>query len=167
MKSKSLVVPKNLEEKFNEIASIIGQFCKANLNKEYELICVQLCAALSRKRPSPLLNGRSNTWACGIVHAIGSINFLFDSAQSPSIKPKELYEKFGVSGGTGSTKSKQIRDIMKLSYFDPDWTLPSKMEENPLVWMITVNGFVIDVRHAPKDLQEEAFKRGLIPYLPN
>jgi hypothetical protein len=30
-----------------------------------------------------------------------------------------------------------------------------------------VNGFIIDVRHAPREIQEEAFRKGLIPYLPD
>ncbi len=112
------------------------------------------------------MSGKAKTWACGIVHAIGSVNFLFDLSQSPSIQAKELYEKFGVSGGTGSAKSKQIRDLMKMSVFDPNWTLPSKLETNPMAWMIMVDGFVVDARHTPREIQEEAFKRGLIPYIP-
>ena len=55
---------------------------------------------------------------------------------------------------------------MKMNYFDTKWTLPSRMESNPLVWMIPVNGLVIDVRHCPREIQEEAYRKGLIPYLP-
>jgi hypothetical protein len=29
-----------------------------------------------------------------------------------------------------------------------------------------VNGFVVDVRHMPRDIQEVAYEKGLIPYLP-
>lgn len=166
MKNKSLTVPKVMQEKYDEITKIIAGFCEKNLNEEYELVCFQLCAALCRKRPSPLLSGRATTWACGIVHAIGTVNFLFDSAQNPTMNAKEFYEGFGISGGTGSAKSKQIRDTMKIGIFDSDWTLPSRIEDNPFAWMVSVNGFDMDVRHAPREIQEEAFKRGLIPYLP-
>jgi hypothetical protein len=41
-----------------------------------------------------------------------------------------------------------------------------KVNDNLLVWMIQVNGFVIDARHAPREIQEEAFRKGLIPYIP-
>jgi hypothetical protein len=34
-----------------------------------------------------------------------------------------------------------------------------------MVWMVIVNGLHMDV-HAPREIQEEAFKRGLILYLP-
>ncbi|QOY35347.1 DUF6398 domain-containing protein [Anaerobacillus isosaccharinicus] len=164
--NKTISVPKKMEEKYNEIATIIEEFCSVHLNKEYEQLCLQLCAALCRKRPSPLEKGRANTWACGIVHAIGTANFLFDSSQHPTITPKELYEGFGVSGGTGSSKSKQIRDLMKIDYFNTDWALPSKLADNPMVWMISVNGFAIDARNAPKEIQEHAYKMGIIPYIP-
>jgi hypothetical protein len=32
--------------------------------------------------------------------------------------------------------------------------------------MITVDGFIIDARYAPREIQEEALRKGLIPYLP-
>lgn len=166
MKNKSLTVPKTMQDKYDEIAEIIGSFCEDHLNEEYRLLSFQLCAALCRKRPSPLVTGRATTWACGIVHAIGTVNFLFDPAQRPTMRVKDLCEGFGVSGGIGGTKSKQIRTTMKIGLFDPDWSLPSKVNENPMTWMVSVNGFHMDVRHAPREIQEEAFRRGIIPYLP-
>jgi hypothetical protein len=167
MKGKSLAVPNEMQEKYNEITEIIKKFCEENLNEEYEHVCSQLNAALCRKRPSPLVKGKANTWACGIVHAVGTVNFLFDISQNPTMKAKELYNQFGVSESNGSSKSKQIRDLMKIGVFDPKWTLPSKISNNPMAWMITVNGLTIDSRYAPREIQEEAFKRGLIPYLQN
>jgi hypothetical protein len=51
--------------------------------------------------------------------------------------------------------------------FDPNWTLPSKVDENPLIWMIQVNGLIVDARHEPREIQVEAFLKGLIPYIPD
>ncbi|MCY2989103.1 MAG: plasmid pRiA4b ORF-3 family protein, partial [Planctomycetota bacterium] len=48
----------------------------------------------------------------------------------------------------------------------PKWTLPSKMDDKPKVWMVSVNGFIMDIRHAPRELQVKAFENGLIPYIP-
>jgi len=39
-------------------------------------------------------------------------------------------------------------------------------EQNPLVWIIAVNGVAMDTRHVPMDIQVEAHQRGLIPYVP-
>ena len=41
------------------------------------------------------------------------------------------------------------------------------VDKNPLIWMLQVNGFSIDVRQAPREIQEEAFRKGLIPSLPD
>ncbi len=40
------------------------------------------------------------------------------------------------------------------------------MDRNPMAWMISVNGFLLDARTAPREVQEIAFQKGLIPYLP-
>jgi hypothetical protein len=32
--------------------------------------------------------------------------------------------------------------------------------------MVSVNGFIMDVRDAPRELQVEAFEKNLIPYIP-
>ena len=53
-----------------------------------------------------------------------------------------------------------------ISYLDPRWSLPSWLNNNPLVWMLTVNGFAVDIRRAPLELLEEAFRLGFIPYIP-
>lgn len=33
-------------------------------------------------------------------------------------------------------------------------------------WIIEVNGLAVDARHVPPGIQAEAFRRGLIPYIP-
>jgi hypothetical protein len=166
-KSTNEKVPKQMQEKFDEITKLTDEFCTQYLNPEYAELSRKLTAALCRKRPSPLTKGKVNTWACGIIHALGMVNFLFDSSQKPHMKATELYERFGVGKSTGQGKSKEIRDLMDMFQMDPNWCLPSLMDKNPLVWMISVNGLIMDVRQAPRSIQEEAFSRGIIPYLPD
>ena len=40
------------------------------------------------------------------------------------------------------------------------------MEQNPIAWMIQINDLIVDARQLPRKLQEEAFRKGLIPYIP-
>jgi len=40
------------------------------------------------------------------------------------------------------------------------------MDDNPTAWMIEINGFVLDARLLKREHQEEAFRKGLIPYVP-
>ena len=39
-------------------------------------------------------------------------------------------------------------------------------EKNPLTWMIEINGFVVDLRYMPREVQEVAFAKGMIPHIP-
>jgi hypothetical protein len=41
------------------------------------------------------------------------------------------------------------------------------IDQNPLIWMLRVNGLAMDIRDAPLEAQQEAFARGLIPYIPD
>ena len=159
-------VPKQMQAKFEEIVSLTDTFCQKHLNEEYAQLCRLLAAALSRKRPSPLAKGKVNTWACGIVHALGMVNFLFDPSQTPHMSASEIYQQFGVSQSTGSAKSKHVRDAMDMYQMDPKWCIPSNIDKNPLAWMVSINGLIVDVRNAPREFQQEVFRIGLIPYLP-
>ena len=165
-RSPSQNVPKDMQGRFDEITQLTDAFCQTYLNDEYEQLCRELTATLCRKRPSPLVRGKAATWACGIIHALGMVNFLFDSSQKPYVPASQICSYFGLSTSTMQAKSKQIRDLLDMYQFAPEWTLPSMVDQNPLIWMLEVNGLIIDVRHAPRAIQEEALRKGLIPYIP-
>ena len=95
-----------------------------------------------------------------------SQNFLTDPNQDPHMTSREIAEGFGVSVGTMQAKGKIIREDLDLIPFDPEWTLDSMMEQNPLIWLFEVNGFPMDIRQAPREVQANAYERGLIPYIP-
>jgi hypothetical protein len=143
-----------------------GGGIKRTLNEEYAELCRKLTTALARKRPSPLLRGRLETWASGIVRTIGWANFLHDPSQTPHLKLYSIDEAFRIAESTGAAKLKTIQNLFRIRQFDPKWTLPSKMDDNPMVWMLEINGFLVDIRSAPRELQEVAFQKKLIPYIP-
>jgi len=74
---------------------------------------------------------------------------------------------FGVSGGTTTSRSRLISRLLNMIPLDPRWSLPSRLDDNPLAWFVEVNGFVVDARDLPRPLQEKVHRRGLIPYVPN
>lgn len=164
--SSSEKVPKAMEEKFAAIAALTDAFCAQHLNEEYRLVIRRLLAALSRKRPSPLVRGSEAVWAAAAVHAIGFVNFLGDSSQTPHCKPPIIYGFFGIGESSGQNKSKEIRKLLDMGQFSPEWTLPSKLAGNPLVWLIEVNGIMVDARHTSLEIQRIAYTKGLIPYVP-
>lgn len=167
IKSKSLAVPKEMHGYYEAIIKLTDGFAKQHLNEEYAEMSRQLTAALSRKRPSPLVSGKPNTWACGIIHALGMVNFLFDRSQDPHISAADLAKAFSIGSSTAQGKSKLIRELLGISHFDPNWTLPSRLEKSPTAWLIMVNGLIVDARRMPREVQQMAYKKGLIPYIPD
>jgi len=113
-----------------------------------------------------LLSGRAHTWAAGIVYAIGSNNFIFDKTQKIHLTANELVAPFGVSSSTASNKAAEIKKMFKISYFNAEWMLPEHIENNPMIWMVMVNGLIVDIRDMPLEIQEQAFEMGIIPYVP-
>ncbi|MDR0354910.1 MAG: DUF6398 domain-containing protein [Deltaproteobacteria bacterium] len=112
---KHLKVPESMARRYGEIAELISEFCAANLDKETEGVCLKALAKLCRKRPSPLERGKAPTWACGLIHAIATINFLFDQKAAPHIDAPQLAQWFGLAKSTSSSKGAEIRAILDLS----------------------------------------------------
>lgn len=159
-------VPVAMQTKFDSISQATDAFCDKTLNDEYKQLIRLVLAVLSRKRPSPLLKGKDSSWAAGAVHAVGMVNFLFDPGQTPHCKSADIHAFFGVSGSNVQAKSQVIRKLLDMGKISPDWCLPSLMDANPLIWMLQVNGVVMDIRHLPLEAQQIALDQGLIPYIP-
>ena len=108
------------------IVKLTDLFCQVHLTDEYQMICRQLADVLASKRPSPLRRGKPEVWAFGILRVIGQVNFLdLDTGRQPFMKLTTIDKRFGVPSATGQSKSKAIRDMLKIRSFDIDWTLPS------------------------------------------
>ena len=132
-------IPQAMAEKFSAITQLTDSFCEKHLNEEYRQL---------------------------IHRALGRINFLDDASTTPHCKPKVIHEFFGIAESTGQNKSKEIRELLKMGPFDPNWMLPSRIADSPTTWILMVNGLAMDIRTAPTDLQRLAFEKGLIPYVP-
>jgi len=165
-KNQSESVPSSVEPAYSAIVNLTDAVCNQYLNSEYAALSRRLAATLARKRPSPIVRGKPEIWACAIIYALGTVNFLFDKSQTPHMRADELCALFGVSQSSGANKAKLIRDMLKMYQLDPNWCLPSRVDENPLIWILQVNGMMVDIRHMPREVQEIAYKKGLIPYIP-
>ena len=163
---KSTKVPKAFGETYAVITTITDTFCRERLNEEYGELARFATAALCRKRPSPLSRGKPKTWACGILYALGQVNFLSDKSLDPYMPLGELCDLMGVGKSTASAKASIVSKALDLYQFHPDWTLPSMLEHNPFAWFIEINGVLVDARSLPLEIQEAAFQEGLIPYVP-
>ena len=162
----SPAISEEILSKFKAIIVLTDAFCKRHLNEEYVRMCRRLAMALARKRPSPLGRGKKEVWACGIVRTIGWANMLDDPKSSPYMKLIDIDPKFGVANSTGQGKCMAIKRMFGIGRLNVDWTLPSRLGDNPLVWKVWVNDELVDIRQESREKQETAFQKGLIPWIP-
>lgn len=164
--TESAPVPAAFRDKYDEIVILTDKCCQEYLTEEYRDLCRSMAAMLCRKRPSPVTTGKASAWACGIVYSLGRVNFLFDKSQTPHLSAGKLCQHFALSNSTGAAKSNKIMDALNIRVMDPRWTLQSQLLDNPMTWLIEVNGIIVDARKLPRQIQEEAFRQGVIPFLP-
>jgi hypothetical protein len=159
-------VPKSMQATYDTIVCLTDEVCAKHLNAEYRDLARDMTAALCRKRPSPLASGQPRTWACAILYELGRVNFLSDPSTQPHMTLAELCAAFGVGQSTASAKARVIANTLGVNRLNPSWMLPSLVETHPLVWMADVNGVLVDLRTMPREVQEIAFEKGMIPYIP-
>ncbi len=159
-------VPKGMLPIYEKIVGLTDDVCDRHLDSEYRDVARAMTGALCRKRPSPLTSGQPRTWACGIVYVLGRVNFLGDRSFPPHMTTADLCTAFEVGESTVHAKARVIEETLGTWLLDPQWTLPSLVGRNPLVWMAQVNGLLVDLRDMPRDVLEIAFAKGLIPYIP-
>ena len=161
-----LRIPEALRQQAEEILRLTDGFCADHLDAEYGELCRKLVAELARKRPSPLLRGDLRIWAGAVIYTIGSINFLFDRTQRPHMTADQLSLRLGLSKSTLGAKAKRIQDLLRIVLFEPRYCRRALLADNPLAWMISVDGFLVDARTMPPEIQMEARRKGLAPDLP-
>ena len=76
----------------------------------------------------------------------------------------QLCAAFEIGESTVHAKARIIERALGTQPFDPQWTLPSLAEKNPLVWMAEVNGLLVDLRDMPREVQEIAWSLACIAH---
>jgi hypothetical protein len=165
MPSEELRIPVALRDRAQRIIDVADAACREHLDEEYGLLAQRLIARLARKRPSPLERGDARIWAAGAIYAVGQVNFLFDRTQTPHLTARQLADALGVVQTTMANKAGIINRMLDIRMFEPDLTRISMLEQHPIAWLVEVDGFIVDARTLPAELQDEARRRGLIPDL--
>ena len=142
-----------IKERQQEILSLIKQFCIAKLNEEYYEISERLVNKLGRKRDVPFIGGQTEIWAAAVIHAIGTINFLFDKSSKPYASVDDINDFFKTKKTTSGSKSKLIRDLLKMGVWDKEFSISSMKESNPFNQFVMVNGFMMPISSLPEEYQ--------------
>lgn len=165
MDEQTHTIPEKLRGRIAEIMAITDRFCDERLDAEFKQLCRDMIAALIVE-DCPLASGKAAGWAAGVVYLVGWVNFLGDPSQPHHMTAEDVAKSIGVSEATLMNRAKVIRQGLDLSRMDPRWSTKGMMDSNPLIWMVEINGLPYDIRQAPRRVQEEAVRRGIIPYMP-
>ena len=141
--AKDKTVVNEIEKTLIEMTS---KYCDEFLDDDYKQLFIKMIEKMARKHSVPFLSGRVEIWASAIIYAIGSINFLFDKSFKPFVTGDDISNYFNTSKSTTAQKSKIIRDMFKLRYYDTEFSTKHLADKNPMENMIMFNGFVVDKR---------------------
>ncbi len=150
------------EQRQDEIFSLVENFCKSHLTENYIDICEELLDA-AYCTWLPLERGKAQSWAAGVVHAAGMINFLHAPDSKPHMKLRDIAQHFGVSPATMEKKSREIRDAVDAFPLDPRFCLPEYTNDGPNVWLKVLDGLIVDLREQLRKKQGGV----VIPFSPN
>lgn len=139
-----------VKEKKEELLKLTLDFSKKFLNDEYDDVIKKLINKMARKREVPFVSGRIEIWAAAVIHALGTINFLFDKSTQPYVTVTDICDYFETKQSTTSQKAKKIRDMFKMNYFDSDFAIKSVEQNSPFNAISVTNGFI-----APQDFIED------------
>jgi hypothetical protein len=163
--AEKLRIPAAMQERAGEVIAVTDEVSSNELDAEYARLARRLVARLTRKRPSPLTRGDLRIWAAGVLYVLAQVNFLFDRSQSPHMSAAELAAAVGVKQTTMANKAAMISRSLGIGIFEPDLTRAAMLEQHPLVWIVEVDGLLVDARTLPEAMQAEARRLGLIPDL--
>ncbi|MEA3494705.1 MAG: DUF6398 domain-containing protein [Bacteroidota bacterium] len=148
------MIKEEIKKKEKKLLELTGSFCAQELDDDYYRLCEKLILKLGRKRDVPFKSGKIEIWAAAVIHAIGSINFLFDKSFEPYVTAEQISEYFGTKKSTVSNKARQIKDMLKMGYYDSDFSTQHMTGNNPFNDMVMVNGLIVPLSSIPEDLQE-------------
>lgn len=112
----------DLQSRVGALLQLLDACCSTHLNDDYRKLLHKAVKALARQQPSPLLKGYPASWAAGLVHAIGSANFLFVPTQVPHCTIKAIQTFFDVSPSVVHAHSKKVRELLKVVPLAKAWT---------------------------------------------
>ena len=140
----------NSKDRQIEILDLVRDFCAKKLDDEYFELSERLVQKLGRKKIPMLATGKPHIWAAAIIHAIGTINFLFDKASKPYVTVDDINLFFGTSKSTTSNKSREIRELLGLDRWDDEFSTKRMQDNNPFANMVVVDGLILPLSTLPE-----------------
>ncbi len=147
-----------VETQKQKILELVRAFCADKLNAEYLELAERLVQKLGRKRSVPFITGKPQIWAAAVIHALGTINFLFDKSFEPYLSVDDINDYFETKKSTIGSKSKEIRDLLKLDRWDSEFSTKKMQDSNPFANLVVVDGLLVPLNSIPAQYQQAVKK---------
>jgi len=145
----------NLTEAERKLIRLTSDFCEQYLDEDHKELTRKLVINLGKKRDVQFLDKDIQNWAGAIIHALGSINYLFDSSFEPYVSEEELSDYFTTPRLQIHKKSMEIKKLLKLDLFDNIADTLRNYREDPLHRLLLIDGFFINLEAYPPELREK------------
>ena len=156
-------IPAQIKNNFLNVAEMIYLFYNKNLNDEYYNLALKLTTKLAKENTSDLIDCDIKTLAAAIINTITKTH----ESEMLQVSSKNLASWFQTTQTDIDKKTNSICKILNLQFIDQDQNTKSKVGDgydinDRMMWLITINGFTIDIKNAAHDLQVDAYEHGLI-----
>ncbi len=156
-----------MSPKIRIIKELLNEFCHEILNSEaYAEICYKILDELEQHTDQPLNRGKEDIWAASIAHAVGSINLLFSASSYPHISVNELNAFFDTRSTTTNKKSLDLRDLLRISPYNPNYQVSEDQHELPLDQMKELIARQFDISEEDVDAILNNVNRSDSPIIP-
>ncbi len=138
-----------------QLLNLTEDFCNKKLDEEHKELAHKLIHAIFRNSNHSFANEKPAILAAGVIHAIGSVNLLFDDSFEPYISEQELNDDFETNPEMTNNYSVIIREQLNLNFFDREYPSQVHEEDHPLKDMISIDGIHISLDLLPSSLKKK------------
>ncbi len=129
-----------------EVKNLIIAFADKNLSAEEQAVCLRIWEKLGRKQKIDVTRTRANIWAAAVIWSFCRANFKYEEGITLDL----LCPFFVTRKSTVGNKAGEICKMLKIDFFNPEFTTRKIREQNPLnKLVVTEDGLIV-----PRDLLE-------------
>ncbi len=121
----------NVNQIEQEVIKLTNRFCLEHLNMEYASLCEKLVKKLCKESSIQFVDGDFELWAASVIHAIGSINFLFDKTFEPTVEAQQIGEFYNLPYEKVTVFADKVTEKLNLQMFDTGFSTQYTLKNNP------------------------------------
>ena len=140
-------------ESTQRVVALVQSYANNHLDQEYLTLAKKLVARIEQEPGKVLETESPELWAAAVVHAISSVNFLFDKAHPLYVAETSIAEHFGQQLQAVADQSIWLRTTLGIRHFDPEFSanrLGIALEDD----LVKVDEFIVPMDLLPGKYQQ-------------